>query len=171
MPVTWTKIASTTTTGSANYITFNSIPNTYTDLVLMGRTGSTGNSGGYSQKILFNGGATANYGVQAFFATGSALNPVNDLGIGNWYLDYANVTNTTLQNTVMCYIFNYANTSMFKSGLGRNGRGLASGSGSELIHNTWESTSAISSIEIRIFPTSENWKNGSVMSLYGITRA
>ena len=172
MPTTWTKIASVTTTGSANYITFTDIPSTFTDLMLMGRTGATSNSGGYSQKILFNGGATANYNTQLFYATGtSPINPVQDLTATNWYLDWAVITNTTLQNVVMCHIFNYANTSMFKSSVQRQGRGLGSGPGSEVLTNSWESTAAVNSIQIRIFPTGDNWKNGSVMSLYGIKRA
>jgi hypothetical protein len=66
---------------------------------------------------------------------------------------------------------NYANTSMFKTSVQRQGRALATGAGSEVLTNTWESTAAVNSIQIRVFPTSDNWLNGSVMSLYGIKRA
>jgi len=172
MPATWTKIASTTTTNSANYITFTSIPNTYTDLMVMGRTGSTGNSGGYSQKILFNGGVSANYNTLDMYITGvSPIQPVSDLTGANFYLDYAILTDAALRNVVMCHIFNYADTSMKKGSVQRQGRGLGTGPGSEILTNSWESTSAIDSIQIRLFPTSVNWLDGSVMSLYGIKKA
>lgn len=114
---TYKLIASTTLSSTASTITFSSIPNTYTDLVLVAsvKTNQASNSDGAYALLSLNGTSTTNSGGR---------NCYTDAGAGSYYAG----TNYSAPNYVLgwgsgsdtgwsCttfYIYNYASTA-FKS--------------------------------------------------------
>lgn len=139
-------------------VTFTSIPQTYTDLVII--ASGTASAGAYT-KLYFNGVTTATYSWQNLYGTGSAVGATRT-GSFNYiqcYYNYAN-SNPTLMEV---NIFNYANTSMYKTILLPDydaGYEVTAKAG------TWQSTSAITSATLE--RVSGNWNVGTTFSLYGI---
>ena len=171
MALTWDKISSTTVTGTPNYIEFNSIPNTYTDLILMGKSGSVGNdTQAYSQKTVANS-TTIPTNIQGMFAR-STINGFGAESQNFIYYDYNITTGDNITSVGMQYILNYTNDK-FKTILTRNGKAFlaATYSGSEQMVSIWRNTGVISSLQVRVQPdASITWRAGTVLTLYGIKR-
>lgn len=76
MANTYTLIASNTLSSSAASVTFSSIPNTYTDLVLKisSRAANTGTSANFTLAVSMNGNSTNNHSYTVLRATGSTVN-------------------------------------------------------------------------------------------------
>lgn len=170
MPSTYERIASTVLTG-ANTITFSSIPQTYTDLVLVvtGFNYATGNA----WALRFNADTGNNYSQTQMFTdgsgpgTGSSRN--SNLTYG-YYGDSVNNNSNVTPNTATVNIFSYTNTNVRKiwnsnSNSNVNGQGYTN-----LITGLWRSTAAITSIELRN-DGGANYAATTVASLYGIKAA
>lgn len=155
MAVTYSQIATYTASGSTGGITFSSIPSTYTDLILV--VDAIGVSGGIDGTFQFNGDTGSNYSRSYIYSDGSSVTS-------------ARITNATQigNGTKMIHNFmNYANTSMYKTSIGRYGYG-AGGGGSIIQTILWRSTAAINSIAVNL---SQNYTSTSTFTLYGITAA
>lgn len=76
MPATYVNIASQTLGSSAASVTFSSIPNTYTDLVV--RFAARFDNAGITTRISFNGVTGTSYGWRYMNGTGSATNSTSD---------------------------------------------------------------------------------------------
>jgi len=109
---------------------------------------------------------TATYEKVATSTLGSSQSSVTFSSITGSYTDL--VINRigsirTVQNSVICNIFNYANTTTFKTTTSRDGAGT-------VITNTftglWRSTSAINAIQF--FPATGTFNSGMVFTIYGI---
>lgn len=162
MPValTYEAIATTTPSNGATSIQFNSIPSTFTDLLIV--------AGGYSSadisyNLEFNGDTGSNYSTTYLLGSGSASSSgrlTNDVKI------VANGRTGTSGGIVKINIGNYSNTNMYKTTLagGVNTSGYVAYSG-----GSWRSNSAINSIKIT--PESGTISSGSVWTIYGIKAA
>jgi len=163
MPATYEPIATTTLGSAQASITFSSIPQTYTDLVLVINAISNGNDAMIYQ---LNGDTNgANYKQVTSGGSGDGTSGFSfrqDLNtFGGVFSTYRN-----------CYILNfprYTSTATYHQMIGHGGvprdtvRAYAS---------TWFNTAAITSITVASFSTpSYTLSSGSIATLYGIKAA
>jgi hypothetical protein len=161
---TYEAIATISASGTTS-ATFTSIPQTYTDLVMVwgGSTSTTG------QDVRFqvgNGSVDTGGNYSFTYLTGNGTTASSARGIRPATYILTQVSNgTASNNTFVWHFMNYANTTTLKTVLCR-----ASSAESTSIVGLWNSTSAINTINV--FPTgSTTFTAGSTFSLYGITAA
>lgn len=160
-------LISTVTVGSggAASIEFTSIPQTYTDLLLLYSGRSTRAEGGDDLYIRFNGLST-NLSSRALYGTGSAAASFSDASVA--YVGYftGDTATASVFSSGSIYIPNYT-SSVAKSISGdavseNNGTAATQLFGAGL----WNATAAIT--QINIYALNGNWKQHSSASLYGI---
>jgi hypothetical protein len=155
---TYNCIATTTSTGSANNVTFSSISASYTDLVVVV-------SGGYTSSYFdmqFNGDTASNYSFIRMIGFGTTV-------YTDRYSTYGSMqpSLSATQGTLLLNIANYANTTTNKTVIWHLGN---MSSGVELTVGLWRNTAAINSIALKT-PTGANMPAGLKFSLYGIAAA
>ena len=166
---TFTPIATTTLGSNAAYYDFTSIPNTYTDLVLV----SVAASASASTDVTFNVGngsvdTGANYSITWLYATGSAAGSSRASNTSIGYFDNYGGTSTTLgNNNAIVQFMNYSNTTTYKTILSRSNNAVQGGV--DAVVNLWRSTSAIN--VIRVKGQTSNLLTGTTLTLYGIASA
>ena len=141
-------------------VTFNSISQGYTDLVIVASyTSTTGNN---YPEIQFNGDTAANYSRTIMSGNGSTATSArvpneNQASLGG-------ITYGTTSNAMMTVtnIMNYSNTTTYKTLITRNN---VAAIGVEATVNLWRSTAAITSIT---YKSGNNFAIGSTFTLYGI---
>lgn len=153
-----------TTSGSAASVTFSSISGSFTDLILVATFSTSASENMYMR---FNGDTATNYQGATYSSNNTTLagNKYNNQSYMNpgWYTWPGG---GTIQGLIICNIMSYANTSVFKSVIGRSG----SNNGVEHTCNIWKSTAAITSI--LCYPSgAATFVNGSTFALYGIKAA
>ena len=158
---TYTPIATTTLGSSQSSYTFSSIPSTYTDLIIV-LAGTSSNN--ISYKLEFNGDTASNYSNTYMYGDGSSATSgrsSNQTSIGGM-----GRTGTSQGNGII-HIMNYANTTTYKTVIGRGS--LAS----QLVIaavGLWRKTpEAINSI--KLIPESGTIDTNSTFTLYGIQAA
>jgi hypothetical protein len=166
MPKTYTPIATQTHPVGGGVITFSSIPQTYTDLILIMNTGIAGSGG--SMYVRMNGDSASNYSQTAIRSSGSAVESFRFSG-SLIYLDYYGPTLNSASSTYIVQLNNYSNTTTNKTALVRTNAAISSGSGVEAHVGVWRSNAAITSLTIG--PTGGNIFSGSTFTLYGILKA
>jgi hypothetical protein len=159
MAATYTPIQTYTASGSQSSITFSSIPSTYTDLIMVfaGTSASTSNL-----TMQFNGDTASNYSVTRLYGTGTAAGSdrqSTQTGMNLGYVLGTGITNDIYQ------VFNYANTTTYKTAIGRSNN---TGDSAQAGVGLWRSTAAITSITI---VASGNFSSASTFTLYGIKAA
>ena len=161
MAATYTPIASITLGATASSVTFSSIPQTYTDLVLVGSVNTTA---GLDYWYRLNSDSGSNYsntqvrgnGTSAisFRVANATFNYFNGGGSPtsqhSFTMNLMNYSNTTTNKTQLIRYVNAAQETIFRVGL-------------------WRSTAAISSILIQT--DSSTFTSGSTFNLYGILGA
>lgn len=158
---TYTPIATQTLGSAASSITFSSIPNTYTDLILIASVQCT--TGGNGTCLQFNGDSSAIYSLTLLAGDGSSASSArlaSQTSLQSGLVD-------TNWGTQIIHIMNYANTTTYKTALGRGNDG-------GLLRATvglWPNTSAINSIKVLSAPNAYNFVAGSTFTLYGIAAA
>jgi len=168
MAATYTPIASVTLSATTASITFSSIPQTYTDLVLIVFAKSTGtyanfiyrvnsdSGSNYSQTRVSGNGTTATSGR---VSNATYFNPVQVAGISD--------TGFGLYTT---HFMNYSNTTTNKTFLHRTSiQNANAGDGVELLSGLWRNTAAISTIFLD--PDGGDFASGTTANLYGILGA
>lgn len=160
MPNTYEAIATQTLGSTATSVTFSSIPGTYTDLVLVfaGTVATADNI-----NVRFNGVSTGGlYSVTRLYGNGSTVASNRSSNQDSMQLGEM----ATVQSTDIIQIFNYSNSSTFKTVIssGRN----TTGNVKDTV-GLFRSTSAITSITL--LTGGANYSAGSVFSLYGIAAA
>jgi hypothetical protein len=162
---TYTPIATTTLGSSASSYTFTSIPQTYTDLVLVvaGTTGAANN-------ILMQVGngsidTGTNYSTTFLYGDGSAAASSRQSNISTMLVGRIG----TSQSINIFQIMNYANTTTYKTFLCRGNNATASGQVITTV-NLWRSTSAINQIKV-LEQVGSDFQTGTTLTLYGITAA
>ena len=171
MPATYEPIASTTlSTTSVGSVSFNSIPGTYTDLVLVTSLRDTANARSDDIWIRFNGSSSTEYSRTYFFGDGAGAGSGRQSSTTFFAFAYvpANTAPANLFSSDITHIMSYANTSVFKTALSVWGdSGVATGRTVGL----WRNTSAITSLQINCYTGGSLFAAGSTFSLYGIKAA
>lgn len=168
MATTYTLISSNVLGSNTASVTFSSIPQAYTDLVLVASGRATNASIISNPYIQLNGVTTSLYswtGITGNGASASSDRASSDTDFRPGYLDGNNATASTFGSTEI-YFSNYANASYNKA----MGSTSASEDNATTAYVTgraglFRSTSAISSI---LFHSGSNWAAGSSFYLYGI---
>jgi hypothetical protein len=166
MASTYEKIASTTLSSTAATITFSSIPQTYTDLVLVCIIGTDGAG---NIQVQLNGDTGANYSVITLIAYNNTV-----VGSGSYApmnFMYGNVAGShpaTVGPAMTVMQFNnYSNSTTHKNMLARYAN--ASLPEVDLTASTWRNTAAVTSITFSSY--SGPYIVGSMATLYGIKAA
>ena len=164
MPTTYTPIATQTLTSSAANVTFSSVPSTYTDLIVVVNGTITGNTD--SPTLRFNSDSGTNYSSFTLQGNGGAVGsyPYSNnsrIIIDNVWGWFNGSNNSTIYN-----IFNYTNTSTYKSVIGRN---INPTNSVAACAGLWMNTAAITSVIINGYGSS--LAAGSTITLYGIKAA
>lgn len=159
--VTYEPIATTTLGSAAASYTFSSIPNTYTDLVLV-IIGATTDTGVSNLEIQFNGDTGSNYSSTRLLGDGSSAS--SGRLSNSSYSMIGDVNNN--QFVSINNIMNYANTTTYKTHISRTGS-AANYLGAYV--GLWRSTAAINSVTIKRSGTTIT--AGTTLSLYGIKAA
>lgn len=162
MPKTYTPIATTTLSTSSLSITFSSIPQTYTDLVLVTHTKYATTA---SHCLLqFNSDTSTNYSSVYMWGTGSAASAGQQ---SNTYGCFIGRATTTEFGVGVTHIQNYRSSTALKTVLSR---GSVASTISIAYANLWRSTSAITSLSV-VGNSSDLFLAGSTFTLYGILKA
>lgn len=161
MPATYEPIA-TYTLGSATTVTFSSIPQTYTDLVLV--TETTGTTNG-ALDVRFNGDSGTNYSRIGIYGDGSTTGSFRSSNLAYGLISAGAGSTRTV---AVCQFMNYSNSTTRKSYLMRGGDAT---SGPGFAVYLWRSTAAITSISLTGDPIGSNIGSSSTLTLYGIKAA
>lgn len=163
---TYEPIATQTLSSNQSTVTFSSIPQTYTDLIIIAGNAAGGNA---SLALQFNGDTGTNYSSTHFVASGTTQGYVsytNSNALQTGYFDYLSSTNTY---TGVINIPSYTNSNINKTVLNRGGN-LDTGAGLGLGVGVWRNTAAITSISL-VLANGGSINTGSVFTLYGIAAA
>ena len=167
MAITYEPIATTTLSSAQSSVTFSSISGSYTDLVLVSNLAII-NANTANVVYRFNSDTNSNYSDTRIQGNGSAASSNRS---PNATFTYANAiaypSGTVGENIYITHIFNYSNTTTYKTQMSRANRAAT---GTDAIVGLWRSTAAITSITILLDP-SDTYKSGSTFTLYGITAA
>jgi hypothetical protein len=157
---TYTPIATQTLGSAASSVIFSSIPQGYTDLVLVcWSLAGTANEG---LSMQFNSDTSSNYSYTQLAGTGTVA--ASNRGTNQTYARFGNNIQTTGSLT-KAEIQNYSNNTTHKTLLSRSGD--ARDGGTVAFVNTWRNTTAITSL--KLFPEQlGNFGSGSTFTLYGI---
>jgi hypothetical protein len=172
---TYTPIASVTLSSAQSSVTFNAIPQTYTDLVLVA-TPATGHSSSTFCAVEFNGDSGTNYSTTNMYGNGTTTGSSRQTNNNYAWTSFFIGMDTTVGNTnVITHIQNYSNTTTFKTLLSRanRGNGTLDYYGTEAVVSLWRNTSAITSITVKNWRSgaSYNFASGTTFNLYGIASA
>jgi hypothetical protein len=157
------------TLGSANAsVTFSSIPQTYTDLILVSFFGTTTlNEDAF---VRFNGDTGSNYSRTSLRGNGSSAFSARSSNQTSCLIDLdaaGSTLDTGLQ--IITQIFNYSNSSVYKSLLSRSGTLGGSYTGTTALGGLWRSTAAITTLLVNC--TNNTFISGSSFTLYGVKSA
>jgi hypothetical protein len=156
---TYTPIATQTLSSAASAVIFSSIPQNYTDLILVITGTSNNGSAGYVGTT-FNGDTTGLYSTTRLLGEGT---PTSDRYSASAFA--AGGTMWGSRGTVIQHLLNYSNSTINKTFLTRdNNAGNRVGAMASL----YRSTNAIRSISSTC-PDGNGFASGTTFSLYGIT--
>lgn len=155
-------IATATGTGSSAFVTFSSIPSTYTHLQIRGIAAGAVNT---FADMTFNADTTTSYSQHDIYGDGAAAGA--EAGATRANIPVTALPNvTSVYNSFIIDILDYANTNKYKTARVLQGRD-ANGSGTiYFMSGLWQKTNAISSITIT--SRSGNIAANSSFALYGI---
>lgn len=166
---TYEPIATNTLGSATNTVTFSSISQAYTDIVLV-CVGVTANQIDAIDVRVGNGSLDtgSNYSMTQLLGNGSAAQSYYQQGTS--ITNAGIVTPSTIQSTIIQFM-NYSNTTTFKTVLARSN---VTDSGFSRVAATvglWRSTSAINTISLRLDNPSYNFAVGFTFTLWGIKAA
>jgi hypothetical protein len=162
---TYVALDKITTTGSVSSVTFSSINQGYTDLVIVANIQQVTN--GEDVAIQFNGDTTSLYSRTYLCGDGSTAHSGRSSSATSIICDHhATPPTADSFSTNIIQVQNYSNTTTNKSVLARAGS-LSSVAGTAAVVGLWRSTAAITSATI-FCTNGSNIKTGSTFSLYGI---
>ena len=154
---TYTLIASSTLGSSQASITLSSIPNRYTDLVLVCNVRNA--SGSITNLAMtLNSDTGTNYSYTRLIGDGTSATSARASTVADCNGGYA----TTNWGTTIINFLDYANTTTFKTSLVRTNNDRVAA-----VVNLWRSTAAITTIKLENVVTGDI-ATGSSFKLYGI---
>ena len=155
---TYIPLATVTLVASSPQVTFESISQDYSDLVLMiEHKGATSSVQGL---ITLNGDGGTNYKYVYIYNTGSSSGSSSETAATKFNTESGT---TTVANITKMEIFDYSASDKHKSTLAHNGR---TGSIQTIVSGRYASNTAISSITIGV--NSGSFAIGSTFKLFGI---
>ena len=158
---------STTTLGTATAtVTLSSIPQTYTDLVLVVSNLSAA-SASNAFKMQVNSDTGNNYSTTFLEGDGSTTESGRASSQSSFRF-HDQVIGTNAYGITIANFMNYSNTTLYKTVMSRSN---ATGTAVEAAANLWRNTNAISSIAIFFATSGNNIQSGTVFTLYGIKAA
>jgi hypothetical protein len=157
---TYTPVASQTLSASASSVTFSSIPQNYTDLVVVCNA-ITNTVANY--ELTFNSDSGTNYSRTYLLGNGSAASSGRASSANFIRCDQGGNLDTTWGNPITVNVMSYSNSTTYKSVLSRSG-GASSGVGA--VVGLWRNTAAITSLSFAC--SGATFSSGSTFSLYGI---
>jgi hypothetical protein len=159
---TYVALQKTTLTSAASSVTLSSIPQGYTDLIIVCNVTAVSSTTGTS--IQFNADTGSNYSQTWMRGSGSAASSGRDISQTIINLNYYGDASTTAgAQTIVTSVMNYSNTTTNKTLISRGGNAESSTSA---IVGLWRNTSAITRIDLKA--TATNFASGSTFTLYGI---
>jgi len=164
MTATYDSISSQTVSGSStNTITFSSVSSAYTDLVVVMSVGATsGSNSGFG--MYFNSDTGTNYSDTRINGDGSSATSARGTSQPRiLQCSFALPETASVYAPVITQIFNYSNTTTFKSTLTRSN---SASTALQAVVGLWRSTAAITSVTFYTF--AGNFSSGSTFTLYGI---
>lgn len=171
MPSTYTPIATFTSNGTSNGITFSSIPQTYTDLILVVNYRSQVSAATDGLYLYADNTALGNYSSTLLIGNGSSATSTrytgDYYGSNCGYVPGASTTSGTF-GTAIIHIQNYTNTTTFKTAITRSG---TAGSYTTAAVSLLRGTGAITSVSPFVYGGGSNLVSGSTATLYGIKAA
>jgi len=161
---TYTPIISQTTSGSTATITFTSIPQNYTDLIVV----INGNTNADDEvRIRFNNDGGTNYSETGLYGNGSGggqntkYTSTNYVQLGGVY------TSGSGRGTDVIHIMNYANTSTYKTVINRS----SSGNYTQMRANLWRGSTGSSFDAINridFYSASGTFSDATTFTIYGV---
>ena len=166
---TYEPIATTSPTTNPTELIFNSIPSTYTDLVLVVTAKASPDGGDIYIKV--NDDTNSNYSWTNLWgnggAVGSARTSSGSLGLLVDY--YGTVGNNNNNHLLIANFNNYANTTTYKTCISRSNNAAG---GVDVVTTMWRQTEAIGSLKLGIGSArTDTFSTGTVATLYGIKAA
>jgi hypothetical protein len=170
MANTFTKIATINPSGSTYTVTFSSIPQTYTDLVIMGSARSANTTQSFYTGMLFNGINTGNlYSITYLESTGTGYNAGRFSSANNGWSGNSSGGGSTanMYSNSYCYIPNYTGA-YFKTAITETiTETNAAANLSHISATLFKSTSAITSITL-FENGGYNYTTPTSFTLYGV---
>ena len=166
MTATYKPISTQTLGTAVASVTFSSIPQTYTDLVVIANSSTTTVGSSEINKMTFNSDSATNYSTTTLAGNGSSASSFR-AGSQTYIRAGRNTANGDsyfVPNKIQ--IMNYANTTTFKTVIAQ---GPEANAYLENDVGLWRSTSAITSVTLTA--GLNNYKVGSTFTLYGIKAA
>jgi hypothetical protein len=167
---TYTQIATYTFPSTLGIYTFSSIPQTYTDLVVVISANCAAAGTTYANlQMNLNGDSANNYSYCHMYGDGSSAYSDRYSNNGQAWGGYFNSTSGVYSNIIL-NVMNYSNTSTYKNIISRGNygtRGTTTTNPTELAVSSWRNTAAVTSLTIG----GANIGAGSTFTLYGILAA
>ena len=162
-------IATVTSSGSSNSLSFTSIPSTYQHLQIRAITRDTGASYGYNVYMRFNSDSGSNYTYHGLEGNGSAASAFGSSAATTQFPFAVSSGGANAAGTfapIVCDILDYANSNKYKvhrtlNGYDDNGSGYI-----EFRSGVWLNTAAVSTITL--LSTGSNFANNTQFALYGL---
>jgi len=158
--------------GGAGSVTFSSIPQTYTDLLV--KISARDSYAGYNPDVGYtiNGDGGANYSNTRLFGSGTytASDQQANRTIGLWGMLPGSLETTNVFGSIDFYISNYTGSNykqIIVDGVTEGNYSTASGGWQDLYATMWRGTAAVSSIT---FFSASSIVQYSKFSLYGVLR-
>ena len=171
MATTYQPIATTTLGSAAASYTFSSIPATYTDLIIIASIKADSTTIA-TPALRLNGDTTSNYSATWLYGNGSTA--TSSRASSQTYLytgDYVAGVESTNFATFITQIFNYANTTTFKTVLSRNNQINSADGETGATVGLWRKTPEAINTILYTSTNGANYAAGSTFTLYGIKAA
>jgi hypothetical protein len=162
MTITYEKIQTQTLSSAQSSITFTSIPNTYTDLVIICALKSSSTT---YNSITFNNDTNTNYSRVGLSGNGSSMTTELRSSRNQFEPEMGGSEIGNDNNYVgKIQVMNYSNSTTYKTTIARTNDAT---SGVDAVIGVWRSTSPITTIT---FTTSNaaTYSVGSIITIYGI---
>ena len=169
MANTFELIESYTVSGTASSIDFNSIPSTYTDLVVVASLRDSFASNALDHWIRFNNN-TSNYTWRKVQGAGSGTPTSSTSAVDPYMVLAVSPGSTTTSNTFSnsyCYIPNYAGSTYKSISVDAVGENNGTQAFAVLSAGLWANTAAITSVNLIPYSGS-TFANNSTAYLYGV---
>jgi hypothetical protein len=167
---TYTKIGSQTLGSAAASVTFSSIPQGYTDLIIVvGSATFSANSSFYMQ---YNSDTGTNYSSTRLTGSGSAASSSRTTSANGAQIGAADGQSSSVMQTCIVQLQNYSNTTTYKTALARWNRSDAEVAATVSL---WRNANAITSIQLyggfANGTKNSNMQTGTTVTLYGVKAA